>query len=77
MKNKLNLNELKVKSFVTSQGLENAETLKGGRHNAPSGGGGCSVIADPKDKLTANNNLCTGRRCQTGHLCYVSINASC
>jgi len=40
MKKKLNLNSLKVKSFVTDFDKENAETVKGGASVA--GPGGCS-----------------------------------
>lgn len=77
MKKKLNLKDLKVESFVTSNDLNNAETVKGGRPPAKSYRGDCIALPDlPVDRIT--DNFCSlDFACATGHLCYISINATC
>lgn len=78
MKKKLNLNELKVESFVTTHDINNAETIKGGRPPAKSYNGNCLPAEPdyPVDRIT--DNFCSlDFVCNTGHLCYISINATC
>jgi len=70
MKNKkLNLNELKVKSFVTDLGAEKANTAKGG---APTdicqSDGGCMIsigcpTGDGCQEQTAQNDMTCGAGC--------------
>lgn len=64
MKKKLDLDELKVKSFVTNFGKDSAETVKGGR---PPESNNCEseLCPPPDDGGGLSANICSGR-----YYCY-------
>jgi len=76
MKKKLNLDKLKVESFVTNVTSETVDTVLGGRPPKPSYNGNCPVEV-PDDPIRLTDRCSWGHVCNTGHLCYISINATC
>ncbi|MEL6558903.1 MAG: pinensin family lanthipeptide [Bacteroidota bacterium] len=75
MKKKLNLDDLKVKSFITAETLSHAETVKGGKAPPRSYRGDCLVVAEPPRDPEPGISVgwCTGNapyNCVTGIGCY-------